>query len=43
VLFTQAGFGPQILKRAQEKKMGILALKSMAKTGLGGGPEGESS
>jgi aryl-alcohol dehydrogenase-like predicted oxidoreductase len=32
VLFTQAGFGPQILKRAQEKKMGILALKSMAKT-----------
>lgn len=32
VLFTQAGFGPQILQRAQEKKMGILALKSMAKT-----------
>jgi aryl-alcohol dehydrogenase-like predicted oxidoreductase len=32
VLFTQANFGPQILKRAQEKKMGILALKSMAKT-----------
>jgi aryl-alcohol dehydrogenase-like predicted oxidoreductase len=32
VLFSQAGFGPQILKRAQEKKMGILALKSMAKT-----------
>ncbi len=32
VLVTQAGFGPQILKRAQEKKMGILALKSMAKT-----------
>ena len=32
VLFTQAGFGPQILKRAQEKKMGILALKGMAKT-----------
>ncbi len=32
VLFTQAGFGPQILKKAQEKKMGILALKSMAKT-----------
>ncbi len=32
VLFTQAGFGPQILKMAQEKKMGILALKSMAKT-----------
>ena len=32
VLFTQAGFGPQILKRAQEKNMGILALKGMAKT-----------
>jgi predicted aldo/keto reductase-like oxidoreductase len=32
VLFTQANFGPQILKRAQEKKMGILALKGMAKS-----------
>jgi aryl-alcohol dehydrogenase-like predicted oxidoreductase len=32
VLFTQAGFGPQILKKAQAKNMGILALKSMAKT-----------
>ncbi len=32
VLVTQAGFGPQILEKAQEKKMGILALKSMAKT-----------
>ena len=32
VHFTQAGFGPQILKRAQEKNMGILALKGMAKT-----------
>jgi aryl-alcohol dehydrogenase-like predicted oxidoreductase len=32
VLFTQAGFGPQILERAQQKKMGILALKGMAKT-----------
>jgi aryl-alcohol dehydrogenase-like predicted oxidoreductase len=32
VLFTQAGFGPQILKRAQEKNMGVLALKGMAKT-----------
>src|SRR5258707_4437695 len=32
VLFTQAGFGPQILKKAQEKRMGILALKGMAKT-----------
>jgi aryl-alcohol dehydrogenase-like predicted oxidoreductase len=32
LLFSQAGFGPQILQRAQEKKMGILALKGMAKT-----------
>lgn len=32
VLFTQAGFGPKILKKAQEKQMGILALKAMAKT-----------
>jgi aryl-alcohol dehydrogenase-like predicted oxidoreductase len=32
VLFTQANFGPQILKHAQEKGMGILALKGMAKT-----------
>jgi aryl-alcohol dehydrogenase-like predicted oxidoreductase len=32
VLFTQAGFGPQILQKAQEKKMGVLALKGMAKT-----------
>jgi aryl-alcohol dehydrogenase-like predicted oxidoreductase len=32
VLFTRAGFGPQILKKAQEKKIGILALKGMAKT-----------
>src|SRR5665213_1441613 len=32
VLFTQAGFGPQILKTAQEKGVGILCLKAMAKT-----------
>jgi aryl-alcohol dehydrogenase-like predicted oxidoreductase len=32
VLFSQANFGPQILTRAQEKGMGILALKAMAKT-----------
>ncbi len=32
VLYTQAGFGPQILKKAQEKNTGILCLKSMAKT-----------
>lgn len=32
VLVNQANFGSQILKKAQEKNMGILALKSMAKT-----------
>lgn len=32
VLYTQADFGPQILEKAREKGMGILALKSMAKT-----------
>ena len=32
VLYTQAGFGPQILKKAQEKGVGVLALKGMAKT-----------
>ena len=31
-LVSQASFGPQILKKAQEKQMGILCLKSMAKT-----------
>jgi aryl-alcohol dehydrogenase-like predicted oxidoreductase len=32
VLYTQAKFGPQILETAQQKHMGILCLKSMAKT-----------
>jgi aryl-alcohol dehydrogenase-like predicted oxidoreductase len=32
VLFSQANFGPQLLARAHENGMGILALKSMAKT-----------
>ncbi len=32
VLFSQANFGPQVLARAREKGMGILALKGMAKT-----------
>jgi len=32
VLFSQAKFGPQVLARAREKGMGILALKAMAKT-----------
>jgi aryl-alcohol dehydrogenase-like predicted oxidoreductase len=31
VLFSQANFGPQVLARAQQKGMGILALKAMAK------------
>ena len=32
LLVSQANFGLQILKRAQAKQMGILCLKSMAKT-----------
>jgi aryl-alcohol dehydrogenase-like predicted oxidoreductase len=32
VLFSQANFGPQVVERARQKGMGILALKSMAKT-----------
>ncbi len=32
VLFSQAKFGPQVLERARQKGMGILALKAMAKT-----------
>jgi aryl-alcohol dehydrogenase-like predicted oxidoreductase len=32
VLFSQASFGPQVLEKAKQKGMGILALKSMAKT-----------
>jgi len=32
VLVTQANFGLQILKKAREKQMGVLCLKSMAKT-----------
>ena len=38
VLFSQANFGPQILKKAQEKGVGILALKAMAKSTW---PEGQ--
>ena len=38
VLFSQANFGPQILKEAQDKRVGILALKAMAKTTW---PEGQ--
>jgi predicted aldo/keto reductase-like oxidoreductase len=32
VLFSQANFGPQVLERARQKGMGIMALKGMAKT-----------
>ena len=32
VLVSQADFGPQILRRANDKNMGVLALKSMAKS-----------
>jgi len=32
ILFLQANFGPQVIVKAQEKEMGILALKGMAKT-----------
>ena len=32
VMYSQANFGPQVHARAREKHMGILALKSMAKT-----------
>ncbi len=32
LLVSQADFGMQILKRAQEKQVGVLCLKSMAKT-----------
>ena len=32
VLFSQANFGPQVIKRVQQKGMGIMALKGMAKT-----------
>jgi aryl-alcohol dehydrogenase-like predicted oxidoreductase len=31
VCYLKAGFGPAVLERAREKKMGILALKSMAR------------
>jgi aryl-alcohol dehydrogenase-like predicted oxidoreductase len=32
VLFSQANFGPQVIEHARKKGMGIMALKSMAKT-----------
>lgn len=31
VLFSQSNFGPQVVERARQKGMGILALKAMAK------------
>ena len=42
VLFSQANFGPQILKRAQEKGMGILALKAHGEDGVADRPEGRT-
>jgi aryl-alcohol dehydrogenase-like predicted oxidoreductase len=32
VLFSQANFGPQVIEHAQEKGVGIMAIKGMAKT-----------
>lgn len=32
VLFSQAKFGPQVLEKARQKQMGVMALKGMAKT-----------
>ena len=32
VTYSQGNFGPQILQKAQQKGMGIMALKGMAKT-----------
>jgi aryl-alcohol dehydrogenase-like predicted oxidoreductase len=32
VLFSQANFGPQVLEKARQKEIGIMALKGMAKT-----------
>jgi len=31
VCFMKAGFGPAVLEKAREKRMGILALKAMAR------------
>src|ERR1700693_6259210 len=32
VLYSQANFGPQVLQKARQKEMGVLALKGMAQT-----------
>ena len=32
VMVSQANFGPQIIQRAREKQMGMMAIKAMAKT-----------
>ena len=42
VLFTQAEFGPKILKRAQEKQMGILAFESDGQNRVARRPEERS-
>jgi len=41
VTWHTGNFGPQVLERAQQKKMGILALKAMAKGPLPKGTENE--
>ena len=32
VMYSQANFGPQVVQRAREKQMGMMAIKAMAKT-----------
>jgi aryl-alcohol dehydrogenase-like predicted oxidoreductase len=32
VMYSQANFGPQIIQRARERQMGMMAIKAMAKT-----------
>jgi aryl-alcohol dehydrogenase-like predicted oxidoreductase len=32
VMYSQANFGPQIVQRAREKQVGMMAIKAMAKT-----------
>jgi len=36
VLYSQAKFGPQVLEKARQKEMGIMALKGMAKSTASG-------
>ena|SRR5579872_1299482 len=32
VMYSQANFGPQVIQRAREKQIGVMAIKAMAKT-----------